>query len=131
MPYKDPEKQKAKRREHYLKNKEKEHALHKEYVENNKEKVSSYKREHHFMKKYGITLVQFDAMRIAQNFRCALCNKHEVETPRKCLCVDHCHESGKVRKLLCESCNQALGLFYDNPEVLEKAAKYLRSYDPT
>lgn len=129
MPYKDPEKQKANRKEHYIKNKEKQDKLHKEYVANNKVKVSTYKREHYFMKKYGLTLSQFDAMRIAQNFECALCKKHELETPRKCLCVDHNHDTGKVRELLCESCNQALGLFYDNPDVLEKASKYLRNHD--
>ena len=99
------------------------------YYQANKDEILKYKRNYHFMKKYGITVEQFDDLRIKQNFCCALCGRHEVETPRKCLCVDHNHDTGKVRELLCETCNQALGLFYDNPEVLEKAAKYLRKHD--
>jgi hypothetical protein len=101
------------------------------YYQANKDAILKYKRNHHFMKKYGITVEEFDALRIKQKFCCALCNRHEVDTPRKCLCVDHNHDTGKIRELLCESCNQALGLFYDNPNVLEKAAKYLRKHDNT
>ena len=99
------------------------------YYQAHKDEILKYKRNHHFMKKYGITVEDFDALRIKQKFCCALCNRHEVDTPRKCLCVDHNHDTGKVRELLCESCNQALGLFYDNPDVLEKASKYLRKHD--
>ncbi len=40
--------------------------------------------------------------------------------------VDHCHSTGKVRGLLCYSCNIAIGLFKDNTELLEKAIFYLR-----
>jgi hypothetical protein len=99
------------------------------YYQANKDEILKYKRNYHFMKKYGITVDEFDKMRIAQNFCCALCGKHEVETPRKGLCVDHNHDTGKVRKLLCESCNQALGLFYENVKTLEKAVEYLKLHD--
>ena len=95
------------------------------YYQANKDEILKYKRNYHFMKKYGITVEQFDELRIKQNFCCALCGKHEVETPRKCLCVDHNHDTGKIRELLCESCNQALGLFYENIDTLKKAVKYL------
>ena len=47
------------------------------------------------------------------------------------LAVDHCHVKGSVRKLLCKSCNNGLGLFKDNPELLEKAADYLRNHNGT
>lgn len=59
----------------------------------------------------------------------AECDKHEVETPRKCLCVDHNHSTGKIRELLYESCNQALGLFYENVETLRNAVAYLERYN--
>ena len=41
------------------------------------------------------------------------------------LCIDHCHVTGKVRGMLCNSCNRGIGLLKDNPEVLMAAVKYL------
>jgi hypothetical protein len=52
---------------------------------------------------------------------CQICN----QTDRRELCVDHCHSTGKVRGLLCDPCNKALGLFKDSPELLNSAIKYL------
>lgn len=109
----------------YAKNKEKYKDSQIKYVEKNKRKISTYKRDWHFKNKYNLSLEELDAMKIAQNFCCKICGKHELETPRQSLCVDHCHVTKKVRGLLCESCNQALGLFYDNPENLQKALEYL------
>lgn len=97
----------------------------KEYKIKNNSKITKYKRDWHFQNKYGITLADLDNLRTKQNFSCAICKKHELLTPRKSLCVDHCHTTGKVRGLLCESCNQALGLLYDNKESLINALEYL------
>lgn len=69
---------------------------------------------------YDTTLEQFDAMVLAQEGRCAICDR---STPD--LVVDHCHAQGHVRALLCPACNSALGLFQDNPAVLRKAAEYV------
>jgi hypothetical protein len=44
------------------------------------------------------------------------------------LAVDHCHDTGKVRRLLCHNCNRALGLFKDNSDILRKAADYVEEY---
>lgn len=98
----------------------------KQYVKNNKKVITSYKRDWHFKNKYNLSLEELDVMRVAQNFCCKICGKHELDTPRQSLCVDHCHDTKKVRGLLCESCNQALGLFYDNAINLRKAAEYLK-----
>ncbi len=46
----------------------------------------------------------------------------------KPLCVDHNHETGNVRKLLCHHCNRALGLLQDNPHLLARAADYLKEH---
>lgn len=54
-----------------------------------------------------------------QRGKCALCSK------RKASSVDHCHTSGKVREILCNQCNLALGLFNDSPELLRAAADYI------
>lgn len=69
---------------------------------------------------YGLTLDQWDRMLLRQGGRCAIC---EIATPD--LHVDHCHDSGKVRALLCPNCNRALGLFKDDPVVMRAAARYI------
>lgn len=79
------------------------------------------KRRAQRLKKYGITISQFDAMLQSQGGKCAICGT----VPEK-FHVDHCHTGNHVRGLLCESCNLGIGKFYDNPESLESAARYLR-----
>lgn len=72
--------------------------------------------------KYGVTREIYAAMVAAQDGRCAVCG----ERPDR-LCIDHDHETGKVRGLLCSSCNIALGHFRDDPVRLAAAIGYLRS----
>lgn len=69
---------------------------------------------------YGITLEQWDRMLIRQGGLCAICEK-----PTPDLHVDHCHDSGNVRALLCHKCNRGLGLFEDDADLLRAAARYL------
>lgn len=73
--------------------------------------------------KFGIGLHQYQLMYEAQDGKCYLCGFPEGRN----LAVDHCHSTGDVRRLLCSRCNQALGLFKDNPEVLRKAATYVET----
>lgn len=80
--------------------------------------------------RYGISVEDFEELRKKQKGACAICEAHlnikENSTIRgKGVAVDHCHESGKVRGLLCAKCNQGLGMFKDNPELLNKASEYL------
>lgn len=70
---------------------------------------------------YGLTLVQYNAIRTKQRNRCAICRKSQ----KKRLAVDHDHKTGRVRGLLCERCNHGLGHFKDNKALLAKAIKYL------
>lgn len=74
-------------------------------------------------KRYGITLEQRQNMLIKQNNCCFTCNK--VENESTTLCVDHCHITGKVRGLLCDSCNRAIGFLKDSIEVSQKITQYL------
>jgi hypothetical protein len=77
---------------------------------------------------YGITDAQRGAMEDSQDGRCAICLREGFlmhETHTKKLNVDHCHDSGKVRMLLCHNCNRALGLLNDDVETILRAAAYV------
>ena len=72
--------------------------------------------------KYGITSEEYAAFVEQQNGVCAIC-----EQPDRRIGVDHDHATGKVRGLLCNHCNRALGSFGDDPERLAQAIRYLNS----
>ena len=75
---------------------------------------------------FGITLVDYDRMLAEQRGVCKICKMGSTckGKPER-LSVDHNHETGKVRGLLCRRCNRALGAFRDNPDVLRAAIEYL------
>jgi hypothetical protein len=75
----------------------------------------------------GVT-VQVAALREEQEERCAICGAHESEIPKKRLHVDHDHETGRVRGLLCSRCNTGIGQFKDDPVRLQAAIAYLASH---
>lgn len=77
-------------------------------------------RRHSRRKRYGLTPEQHDSMMSAQNDLCAICRAAPATD------VDHCHETGRVRGLLCGPCNRMMGQANDDPERLEAAARYLR-----
>lgn len=74
---------------------------------------------------HGLTKEQYELMIKDQNNSCAICNTKE-SGGRGRWHVDHCHSSGKVRGLLCKSCNLFLGLAKDNINILTEAISYLR-----
>ena len=79
-------------------------------------------------REYGITLTEYNKVLEEQNGVCAICDLPETETNSigtKWLCVDHNHATGKIRGLLCNKCNQALGCFRDDKDVMLKAILYL------
>ena len=80
-------------------------------------------RNDNYVRRYGITLDEYGAMYAAQGGCCALCEK-----PLDKAHVDHCHNTNKVRGILCPSCNKGIGFFGDDPALLEKAASYVRSH---
>ncbi len=78
---------------------------------------------------YGLSLEEYNRMLSDQACGCKICGKqHDPSIKRGRLYVDHCHESGKVRALLCGACNSAIGHFDDKIELLHKAIEYLNSY---
>jgi hypothetical protein len=71
---------------------------------------------------YGLTIEQVEDMKSKQKGLCAICH-----TIPKHWHVDHCHNTGKVRGMLCGSCNMGLGLFHDDTQRLKDAAEYLNA----
>ena len=74
---------------------------------------------------YGITSATYDRILKSQDHCCAICYTNEPGGSGIHFHVDHCHETGDVRGLLCSQCNQVLGLMEDNPGLLIQAAEYL------
>jgi Recombination endonuclease VII len=89
-------------------------------------------RDRYLYAKYGIGDKQYDALLIAQRYVCAICQApHNAQRP---LVVDHNHQTGKVRGLLCAECNSGIGLLQDSIAILGSAVHYLAvegSYAPT
>lgn len=74
---------------------------------------------------HGLIPEQLEAMLEGQGGRCAICGR--LPGKRR-LAIDHDHETNQVRELLCGPCNQGLGFFGDDPDLLMKAASYLRKH---
>jgi len=93
-----------------------------------KEHTNGYSRNYALQRLYGLTAEQYDAMLVAQDGVCALCGnppKPGGAFAASRLHVDHDHETGRVRALLCLNCNRGLGSFVDSPRLLRLAADYL------
>ena len=75
---------------------------------------------------YNITPEEYDAIARAQDYVCAIC-KQECPSGQH-LSIDHCHDSGEVRGLLCKTCNRAIGQLKDNPERVLAAYQYLANF---
>jgi hypothetical protein len=107
--------------------KEKLYAKHKIYRDKNPNKYKGYifpskwkKLGIHFTKEMYYELLK------KQNYTCAICNNVELRGDVQIsLSVDHCHDTLKVRGLLCGNCNRAIGLFKDDPKLLQNAINYL------
>lgn len=85
-------------------------------------------RDQHLKQNYGITLKEYDEMFDKQNGVCGICKRPERTEKNKNLCVDHCHETGKIRELLCSHCNRALGLLNENKDFFLNAVAYLEKH---
>jgi hypothetical protein len=93
-------------------------------------RASLASREHLLRKKYGVTPERYWEMHAAQNGGCAICGR--TEPVGRCaavdpmwLAVDHDHDTGEVRGLLCMHCNTALGAFDHDPDRMQHAMNYL------
>lgn len=76
---------------------------------------------------FGLTIEQYDQMLERQSGVCAICG--DTCSSGRRLAVDHCHTTGKVRELLCRRCNQSMGKFNDDPDLIQKVLDYLRKWE--
>lgn len=89
-----------------------------------KEYWRNFKRDEMLKKRYGITKEELFIIYQAQGGKCAICPTDLIFLSRQAH-TDHDHVTGKVRGILCSSCNHGLGMFKDKPDLLNKAIGYL------
>jgi|SRR6478752_3190576 len=94
-----------------------------EFTGEEKEQNKLRNRKNYVKRNYGMGWEEY--LEFISTGSCDICGKTKDENGRE-LSVDHDHQSGRVRGLLCDLCNKGLGMFVDNPELLDVAAKYLR-----
>ena len=126
------EKERQKNAKNYQENRERILGYKKKYRENNKEELNARIRDkrskasikpYDYLKRdYGLTYDQYLCMLKSQGGVCAICGKAEE---KRRLAVDHCHNTGVIRGLLCGMCNTAIGKLNDDVNLLKKAIEYL------
>ena len=98
------------------------------YNKANRGRVAAGRRARFF----GVSVEDYNAMSAAQNHLCAICQKPEdsvhASGTRKTLAIDHDHETGAIRELLCGRCNKALGGLGDSVELVKRALAYLEKH---
>lgn len=133
MPYKDPAKRKAtiKAATSMRRLRLKEPEKYAEILEQNKKSVQKQTPEGrkrtqlkaHLKHYYNISIEEYERMEIAQGGVCAICCKPDQNGQR--LAVDHDHATGRIRSLLCGFCNKGIGMFRDDPAIVQAAVHYL------
>ena|ERR1700752_597537 len=115
------------------------------YRKNNAEKVAAtkkrwtsseacktMKRDYHLRMSFGLSLQEYITLAVKQGGCCAICRRQETKICRngklQPLSVDHDHATGKIRGLICDSCNVAIGRMDDDPRILRAAARYIEEH---
>lgn len=124
MPHADIEERRHYHREYGKRNREAARKRSSKWRERNPEQTVTHSRKYFLRTKFGLTLEDYDLMLNAQAGVCAICETDDT-SPWGVFCVDHCHETGRVRGLLCHRCNVAIGQARDDPILLRRAADYL------
>ena len=122
----NPERESAAKRKYYTRNRDIVIAKVQKYNEDNPENRKRSPEQNHKrnLRRYNMSVADYNAMFQKQEGRCAICLKHQSEIKLR-LYVDHDHETGKVRGLLCKPCNSVLGFACDETGTLQRAISYL------
>ena len=99
----------------------------KQWRSNNIEKCTAHARKSNLNIKYNMSIKEYNVLLEAQNNKCLLCSK-SPEDNGKALSVDHDHQTGKIRGLLCDNCNKGIGFLKENIETLKNAIRYLETH---
>jgi hypothetical protein len=83
-------------------------------------------RRDNLYRRFGISWQEWDDLLIAQSGLCAICTR-QMTSPY----VDHCHQTGRVRGLLCQNCNSGIGHFREDPWTMHAAIDYLLAASST
>lgn len=130
----------ARKQDYAVRNRAKVNATKRDWERRNPEKLSIQRaryrinnldavRNNSLRWHYSITLESYNAVLAAQGGVCAICRTHKRTTRSGRLFVDHNHQTGEVRALLCHGCNMALGFLCDNADMLRRSAAYLDAFD--
>lgn len=120
------EKIKKSRKAYYLKNKSRERANMVRWEKENRIERNEYRRKKKVIQRYGITFERYEEMYKAQNGSCAICDGPSLDGRR--LHIDHDHNTGTIRGLLCQKCNMGLGCLNDDISLFNEAIKYLKAH---
>lgn len=90
-------------------------------------KQNKYQRTKRIAQRYGLTVEGWDVMFKKQKGECSICRRSQEDVGKR-FHVDHCHENGKVRSLLCAKCNLIIGMVNEDPNILVAMAEYLRQH---
>ena len=116
----------------YYKNHKRCKSCYKDSYKNKPKKSKEDRKDYQLKYSYGedFGLEEYNKLSDSQNHSCAVCKcKNTNGRPDSdYLYVDHCHESGEVRGLLCSNCNRALGLLKDDVYLLQSCINYLNKY---
>lgn len=125
----------ARQKEYYKQNKDYILARNRIYEQKNKEKLAGPRRSDRFKRLYGITLEDYLKQLEFQHDVCSICKKPETRQQIKgtirSLSVDHDHENGQARGLLCYNCNTALSMIKDDWRIAANLMLYLQFHSPT
>ena len=124
----NPDEYKQKMKEQVVKYKTKRNTYNQKYRQDRKRQVwsASLKRQ------YGITGDQYDAMFAKQHGLCAICNRSERRVLNERITkleVDHNHQTGNVRKLLCHACNVSVGFMDESPDRMRRMIQYIEEHE--
>lgn len=98
----------------------------KQWYYKNRERGLRWRKNSNLKRAFGITIDEYEKLLKSQGGVCKICGNKQNG---KHLAVDHNHATNKIRGILCDNCNRGLGMFKDNPILLNQAIKYLKEQD--